>query len=569
MGARVALPGYASRVFGRSRATVVALGLAMLASSWLILWQGRGTSFGGDDLFYYARLVDRDGVPTPDAFGLDWLLAPHNGHMQLVGKLVYEGLFATVGADYNVFRVVGLAGFLACVLLFFVLARPRVGDAPALLGSVLLLFCGAAWEVMLWPFDLHTTFSLAAGLGALLVLERGGRRADLWCCALLIVSLATIEVGLAFLAGVAVSVLLRDDRWQRIWIVTAPAALYLVWAAWAQGFGQSELELRNLELLATSVSTSLAATVGAFAGQFDHGPGVFAGLVTPTGLAPVLAVAVAVPVIARVGRGRLTPAAWTFLTVLLAYWALITLADRAPDSSRYIFVGAIMLLLVGAELLRGRAWGVWALAGFVVVIAIGLPAGIGKLNDGRRAQLVDATSSRAQYAMFELAGDEGDPDYMANLDGRVKETAPIPNVGIRAGDYLAGAEDHGSIAYPLDELRRQPAIVRAGADAALIGVLRLDIAPATAGIEGGRCETPPVEGATARFELPPGGALVDPVGTEPVDLRLARFDPDAPGIHLDTIQEGDPVVVRIPPDRAPDPWIGYADAAVRVCAIDG
>ena len=30
----------------------------MLVSSVLILWQGRGTTFGGDDLYYFARLVE-------------------------------------------------------------------------------------------------------------------------------------------------------------------------------------------------------------------------------------------------------------------------------------------------------------------------------------------------------------------------------------------------------------------------------------------------------------------------------------------------------------------------------
>ena len=81
--------------------------------------------------------------------------------------------------------------------------------------------------------------------------------------------------------------------------------------------------------------------------------------------------------------------------MLLAYWALITLAGRAPDSSRYILVGAIMLLLVGAELLRGRPWGGWALIAFVIAIAIALPANVMKLDDGRSAQVIDADATRA------------------------------------------------------------------------------------------------------------------------------------------------------------------------------
>ncbi len=71
---------------------------AMALSAALILWLGRGTGFTGDDLFYYARLVNRGiGVDHYHHLSLEYLLAPHNNHMQLVGKLIYEGLSATAG----------------------------------------------------------------------------------------------------------------------------------------------------------------------------------------------------------------------------------------------------------------------------------------------------------------------------------------------------------------------------------------------------------------------------------------------------------------------------------------
>jgi len=63
--------------------------------------------------------------------------------------------------------------------------------------------------------------------------------------------------------------------------------------------------------------------------------------------------------------------------------------------------------------------------------------------------------------------------------------------------------------------------------------------------------------------------VIDPVSDGPVKIGLARFDPTAPGVPLNTIDDGEPVALRVPPDSAPEPWIVYADAAVRVCAIDG
>jgi hypothetical protein len=552
----------------RSRAPSIALGGAMLIASFLILWQGRGTSFGGDDLYYYARLVDHRGALVPQGFGLEYLLAPHNGHLQLIGKLIYEGLFATVGVHYFAFRVFELVGFLICVGLFFTLSRTRIGDPAALLASVLLLFCGAAWEVMLWPFDLHTVYALAAGLGALLALERGGRRSDLVCCALLVISIATIEVGLAFLVGAAVSVALRPDRWRRAWIVAVPLVLYGVWAVWAQRFGESELVFTNLAHLVPSVATSLAATVGSLTGQIEFGPGVFAGITTPSAVAPVLAVLVAAVLLYRLGRGDVAPSTWVLVATLLTYWTFITLADRAADSSRYIFPGAVLLLLIGADLARGRRFGRGPLIAIAaVVIAIALPANILKLADGRAAQVTDANASRAEYAMVELARERVDPAYTASADKRVIATAPIPTTGLQADLYLPAADRFGSIAYSLDELRTQDATVRAGADASLIGALRITLRPTGRSPDGAGCEPVALDGPTARLDLPPGGAVIEPLGSATVKLGLGRFDPESPGVPLGAIHASSAAELRIPPDSAPDPWVAFADGPVRLCPL--
>ena len=142
--------------------------------------------------------------------------------------------------------MVELIGVLLCVALVFELVRRRVGAIAALAAAVLLLFLGAAWEVMIWPFDLHTAYACAAGLAALLVLERGGRGADPIVCALLVVSVATIEVGLAFVAAVAVLILWDATRLRRAWVFLVPAALYLAWSLWATRFDQGDTLVSNL-----------------------------------------------------------------------------------------------------------------------------------------------------------------------------------------------------------------------------------------------------------------------------------------------------------------------------------
>ena len=69
------------------------------------------------------------------------------------------------------FRVVSIAIFLASVAVLFVYLRRRVGEWLALAGAVLILFLGAAWEDLLWPFQIGYFGSMASGLGMLLALD--------------------------------------------------------------------------------------------------------------------------------------------------------------------------------------------------------------------------------------------------------------------------------------------------------------------------------------------------------------------------------------------------------------
>ena len=118
-------------------------------------------------------------------------------------RLAYEGLFATAGTNYFWFRLVEVIGVILCVGLFFELVRTRVGPWAALAPSVLLLIFGYAWEVLLWPANMGTLYALAGGLGALLLLERRpGLHGEIGACTLLTLSVATIELGLAFSAAV-------------------------------------------------------------------------------------------------------------------------------------------------------------------------------------------------------------------------------------------------------------------------------------------------------------------------------------------------------------------------------
>ena len=138
-------------------------------------------------------------------------------------RLIYAIVFKLFGGNVLSFRILEVAGIALVAGLFFVLAKRRVGPAIALALSIPLLFFGSASEATLLPQGLQHAYCIAAGLGALLALERDSPRADVGVCALLIVSVAIYSVGLAFVAGVAVSVLLRRDRRERSWTFAVPA----------------------------------------------------------------------------------------------------------------------------------------------------------------------------------------------------------------------------------------------------------------------------------------------------------------------------------------------------------
>ena len=226
------------------RRVVAALVLAMAgASSDPLGWTG--TSLIGVELYYYSRLVERAGEHLSYPFGVEYLLAPHNGHLQLTGKLVYEAIFAAVGTDYLVLRVVELVGVLLCVALVFELLAPgrrdrgarrgrpaalprrRLGGDDLALRSAhrLRLRCrarGAAGARARRPGRRSGRLRAAGGLGGddrgRPGLRRRGRRVDP----------------------------LGRERLRRAWVFLVPAALYLTWSLWATRFDQGDTLVSNL-----------------------------------------------------------------------------------------------------------------------------------------------------------------------------------------------------------------------------------------------------------------------------------------------------------------------------------
>jgi hypothetical protein len=544
----------------------LALAPVLTVAAVVILVAGSGSSFSGDELFYFGRQAYIGGA-TPqhfDALTLEYLFVPYNGHLQVGGKLVYEALFALFGSDYAPFRVVAVAGALGCVALFYALARRRIGVPAALLLSLLLSLFGAAWEVLLWPFDLHTTFAVAAGLGALLALERRETRFDALACGLLVFAIGFIEISLAFVAAAAVAILIDRDRWRRIWVVVVPAALFLVWYAWAQRYAFPPLHA-SLGDLPGSLFDSLRATMSALTGTIDTGTGIDVTVIGQDGFGTVLAIIVLVAFAWRLGRGRLPRELWPALTALVGYWVMIAFAARAEDSSRYLFAGALLLLLTGASCVRSRRPTSLQLLGIAVLVGLSLPANLAKLQDGTDYLQKDALLTRGEFAMLELAGARGNPGYLPVEDRATLSIGASPYLVMPTAIYLDAAGRIGSLADSLDQVRSESVELRRVDDWTLAGALAIAAKPAAQG-DGKGCQTLGVPGDGN--ELPQGGALVRNDGKEPVLLSISRFAPEDPGRPIGSVDAGGWVRVELPGrDDAPEPWRLAGTAGGSVCPV--
>ena len=127
------------------------------------------------------------------------------------------------------YALVSTTVFLASVVVLFVYLRRRAGGWLALAGVLTVLFMGTAREVLVWPFEVSFTASMATGIAALLALEGEDRRGDAIACGLLVLGLAFSELALFFAVGAAVSMVVARRPWSRAYVVVVPVLLYAGW----------------------------------------------------------------------------------------------------------------------------------------------------------------------------------------------------------------------------------------------------------------------------------------------------------------------------------------------------
>jgi hypothetical protein len=509
-------------------------------------------------------LLQRPGLTA------DSILKPHNEHLAAIPVLVYKGLVALFGLDSQApFRLVHAAVIVTLGVLVFLFVRERVGQLLALIAATLILFLGPAWEDLLWSFQLGFAGSLVTGIGALMAVERPGRRGDAAACALLICAILLSDLGLPFVIAAAVAALLRR-RPAQLWIAAVPAAIF---GAWWIAYGheaKTGLTLGNVSRIPHYVLDGASAGLAALAG-LTHAPG--GGTDSLAYGRPLLVLAAVGLAWALLAGWRPTPFALVIATAAVSFWALAGanfIPGREPTASRYQLVNATLLIMFAAESFRGTRPRPTALAALVAVALVALGANLGAMGSGYRFLDDHARFSKAAAGTLEIMrGEPVPPSFQL-----VETVAHDPYVsGFTAERYFAESEAHGLPPYYTPaELASAPPEVQQAADNIFLAGYVVGLVPAPAQRRrpaGAPCKrlVPALGGQPGDLILPPGGATIINLGRAQMVIGLRRFAPPGLPTNLGTLAGRSSAIVRVPVDSLHRPWSVEASggAPLEVC----
>jgi hypothetical protein len=537
------------------------LAAALGASALLIMVLSAPLTFFGDS---WAILMERRELTV------DTVLAPHNEHIIAVPVLVENLSLALF--DMESPRP-GQVALTICLLvtawLLFVYVEQRLGAWPALFGASLLLFLGPAWEAILWPLEIGFVCSVLFGIAMLLVLDRDDRRGDVAAAAFLTAAILSSSLGIPFLAAAAVDLLLkRRSRGllPRLFVLAIPVLVFLTWYAGWGSDASTNITLRNIVASPRFVMETVAFAAG---GTLGLGTSPYEAVATP-GWGYAVVVALAAGLVFRTARGGLPAAFWPVAAAAAASWFLTAfnqIPGREPTTSRYVYAGAVFLLLMAANALRGTRFGPRALVamGTVTLAAVSVNAVV--LEDGRNWLRDQTDLTRAGLAAIEIAETSVSSDFQ--LTPEIAGTPTLVNV--TAGEYLDAAEEHGSPAYTVEELLRAPPAARRQADIVLSGALPLstDTTEGSDEASGESCRTATGEGGGAGIRLAPGMTRIEVDDGPSATLRLRRFATGEFPVPSNPLPGGSATLLTIPRDRSRVPWRLEVSAQqpVAVCSV--
>lgn len=538
---------------------MLAIGAVVFLVSYLV---SNGLTFFQDEW----ELILRD-----PAWSGDSLFAPLNEHIYVAPVVIYKVLLAIGGMEHRgLFRGVNCLLLVTVVLLVFAYVRDRLGLGVAVLVALVLGLLGPAWEDLLWPAGISFLGAIAGGLAALRSLEKESPRGDLAACGFLVLSLSFSTLGLVFAFGAMIDVALRRRNWPgRLYIFAIPVLLYLIWYAAYGKDAEGAASIDNFfgipEYVWASASSGIASLLG-LTGVADDSLGVNAQYGRPI---LVLALVGAVWLVVK-EPGRLTTRLWVAVGSAIAFWCLAGLNEipgREPGASRYQLISAVFIVLIGAELLRGKRLRGPAFAVVALLAAAAIIANLGALRDGEHFLRDRSDAALAQLKAIDLARDQIDPSVVL----QPTPTSPFPQP-VELSTYLGAVDRWGSPVDSVDSPAELPEPARQNVDAYLAAALGLTVADAGGSADGEtRCADVAIDPATgiAIAELPAGGARFELAGGAG-DVALRRWS--EAGYPVDLGPAGESFALEIPADDSDQPWTAQVQAGpgasgLRICPL--
>ena len=544
-------------------APMALLGAALTASGALLLFLTRELTFLQDT---WEFLMNRRAITV------DSLLMPHNEHIVVIPVAIEQLLLRLFGMTTARPEYVLLtAALLVTACLLFVYVRRRVGPWLALFAAVLLLFLGPAWEALLWPFEISFVGSVLFGIATLLALDRDDRNGDIAACVFLVLSFSFSELGIPFAVAAAVDVFQkRHSRgWHRAYTFLIPVALYVAWyAGWGHD-AESHLSLRNVLASPRFVLESVAVAVGSV---FGLGTSPFGGTTEPVWGRSLLVALVVVLIYRQMRKPGFVSGFWPVAAAAATNWFLTAFnaePGREPTSSRYQYMGGVLVLLLLANLLQGVRISRRALCVGAAVTVAAVSVNLVVLKDGKDQFLQESVLTRADLAAIEIAHRTVDPSF--SLTPEVAGTPTL--IDVQAAKLFPAVREYGSPAYTPAQLANAPEPGPRQADIVLSKALPISLStrPSAFGPNSAaeNCVVLPAGSLspTSEVRLSPGRTRIELAAGPHASFSLRRFAVGEYPVATEGAPGDSVTLLRIPRDAAPQPWYLHVEASqrARVC----
>lgn len=533
----------------------IVFAFALLASAALLFHYRLKIGFVADDLVF---LRDR-GIG-----GIDSMLAPHGENIVVLQAMLYRATYVVFGIGSAVpLQTISLISFLLSVIVFFVWVRARVGDWAALAAAVPILFLGVSFDDLLWAFQIGYSGSITAGLIALIALGRDGRFSLPVACVALIVSMTTSSLGLPFLFAAAVLLLHRDGR--RFWhsyVLLVPALLFL---AWFIGWGSAANSLVTLDNLLDApryIAVSVKSVVMGLTGlhRISSPAGDLLGWLATAGLTGVIA--------ARLIRRRQLPL--PFLVALaagLAFWGLAAASQiegigiRSADQSRYMFPGAIFLLMITAGAFEGSRPNRVTITTLLALAAISVACSLDTLEKGSKVLGLGALVPKASMTALDIAGPAADPEFEVSI-------APFFVLDYMSQDVFRELEGrYGRAGWTEDQIAglSQPELRLLDIELVKAVGLQMNTGP---GRTGGSCRWLRSRQVPGRevARIGSGTVSLTPAGNRRLKVRVGRFA-STDSVAVGSVRAGETGRLAFARDLSDRAWrvSAIGEGPVRVC----